>query len=156
MHDEVHHICQRSGIRVQGCRPDIHTERMPLAQQRRVSSSNEQCQKKDQYADERRYCFLPDGSETPWTTYSDTATPSTSVPASTTVTEAASTTTSSEETASAAETSRPANPSATGCHLHGETKFCFVGSDEYEVVSEAEPSTAPDEYTECHWHDTEL
>ncbi|GAB1743923.1 hypothetical protein NU219Hw_g969t2 [Hortaea werneckii] len=101
------------------------------------------------------YCFLPDGSETPWTTYSDTATPSTSVPASTTVTEAASTT-SLEETASTAETSRPANPSATGCHLHGETKFCFVGSDEYEVVSEAEPSTAPDEYTECHWHDTEL
>ncbi|KAI7539055.1 putative ZIP zinc transporter [Hortaea werneckii] len=101
------------------------------------------------------YCFLPDGSETPWTTYSESATPSTSLPASTTVTEASSTT-SPEETASAAETSRPANPSATGCHLHGETKFCFVGSDEYEVVSEAEPSTAPGEYNECHWHDTEL
>ncbi|RMY55772.1 hypothetical protein D0863_13202 [Hortaea werneckii] len=105
--------------------------------------------------DSVEYCFLPDGSETPWTTYSETATPSTSLPASTTVTEAASTT-SSEETTSTAEASRPANPSATGCHLHGETKFCFVGSDEYEVVSEADPSTAPDEYTECHWHDTEL
>ncbi|KAI7053057.1 hypothetical protein KC352_g45315, partial [Hortaea werneckii] len=26
------------------------------------------------------YCFLPDGSETPWTTYSESASPSTSVP----------------------------------------------------------------------------
>ncbi|GAB1726580.1 hypothetical protein NU195Hw_g2505t1 [Hortaea werneckii] len=102
------------------------------------------------------YCFLPDGSETPWTTYSESASPSTSVPPSTTVTEAPSTT-STEETTTAAATSRPANPSATGCHSHSETsKFCFVGSEEYEVVSEAEPSTAPDEYTECHWHDTEL
>ncbi|KAI6790794.1 Zip-domain-containing protein [Hortaea werneckii] len=102
------------------------------------------------------YCFLPDGSETPWTTYSESASPSTSVPPSTTVTEAPSTT-SSEETSTATTTSRPANPSATGCHSHDEsTKFCFVGSEEYQVVSEAEPSTAPDEYTECHWHDTEL
>lgn len=128
---------------------------MPFAQQRRVSIRTRKAQE-DEHADRRRYCFLPDGSETPWTTYSESASPSTSVPPSTTVTEAPSTT-SSEETTTAATTSRPANPSATGCHSHAEaSKFCFVGSEEYEVVSEAEPSTAPDEYTECHWHDTEL
>jgi hypothetical protein len=44
-----------------------------------------------------------------------------------------------------------------GCHMHGSVQFCMVGSEEWEVTTEVDPSSAPDSYGGCHAHgDTEL
>ncbi|KAI5240202.1 Zip-domain-containing protein [Aureobasidium subglaciale] len=85
---------------------------------------------------------LRDGTTVPWTTLSSTATaaPSTTIAPSTTQAEVS------------------AVPTAiTGCHMHGDTQFCFAGAAEYEVLTTATATEElPSEYTGCHAHDTEL
>ncbi|KAG9743856.1 Zip-domain-containing protein, partial [Aureobasidium melanogenum] len=81
---------------------------------------------------------LRDGTSVLWTTLGSAATiaPSTTVAPSTI-----------PAGASAAPTA------ITGCHMHGETQFCFAGDAEYEVLTTATPTEElPSEYTGCHAH----
>ncbi|KEQ86352.1 Zip-domain-containing protein [Aureobasidium pullulans EXF-150] len=85
---------------------------------------------------------LRDDTTVPWTTLSSqaTAAPSTTVAPSTTQVEAT------------------AAPTAiTGCHMHGDTQFCFAGDAEYEVLTTATATEElPSEYTGCHAHGADL
>ncbi|THV91559.1 Zip-domain-containing protein [Aureobasidium pullulans] len=85
---------------------------------------------------------LREGTTVPWTTLSSqaTAAPSTTVAPSTTQAEAT------------------AAPTAvTGCHMHGDTQFCFAGDAEYEVLTTATATEElPSEYTGCHAHGADL
>lgn len=42
----------------------------------------------------------------------------------------------------------------TGCHLHGETPYCFAESGDEWEVEDVEEADLADAYTDCHLHDT--
>jgi zinc transporter 1/2/3 len=98
--------------------------------------------------DHSRYCYLPDGKETPFTTYasSQTASPATATASATSETTAASTT---------EPEALPATVS--GCHPHGTILFCMVNGEEYEVKEGVEDvASAPKSFSGCHGHGEEL
>ena len=92
-----------------------------------------------------RYCIHPNGSEIAWTTYAESPTATDAVQAAATTATSEPAATGSSEQASSTE--------VTGCHMHDTTQFCIVGSEEYEVTTPVDATTAPDSYNGCHAHD---
>ncbi|KAF2720953.1 ZIP zinc transporter [Polychaeton citri CBS 116435] len=80
------------------------------------------------------FCYLPNGEETPWTTYSSAAATNVGVNDSSHVTPA----------------------QVTKCHFHQETQFCMASGEEWEVINTVDKDTAPEHYQNCHAHEEEL
>ncbi|KAK6004467.1 hypothetical protein QM012_008329 [Aureobasidium pullulans] len=83
---------------------------------------------------------LRDGTTVPWTTLSSTAATPTSI------------------TVAPSTTPVSSAPTAiTGCHMHGNSQFCFAGNAEYEVLTTATATgELPSQYTGCHAQGTEM
>ncbi|CAL3972288.1 unnamed protein product [Diplocarpon coronariae] len=93
------------------------------------------------FHDGQEYCFLPDGSEIPFTR-TGTAT-RTSAPQTTTA----------PATVEASPTLAAVPASVTGCHAHGDVQFCLGPSGtEYEVVQTPAVTPLPESYDGCHEH----
>ncbi|KAH7336592.1 zinc/iron transporter [Rhexocercosporidium sp. MPI-PUGE-AT-0058] len=89
--------------------------------------------------DGQEYCYLPNGSEVPFTrtrtTAAVTAAPKTTAPAST--------------DASPTSVSIPAL--VTACHTHdGGSQFCQASGTEYEVLKTPTVTPLPESYNDCH------
>ncbi|KAK0115635.1 hypothetical protein ONS95_000094 [Cadophora gregata] len=91
--------------------------------------------------DGQEYCYLPNGSEVPFTRTGTTATattaPVTTAPAS----------------ADASQTSVAIPASVTACHTHdGGAQYCQASGTEYEVLETPAITPLPESYSDCHGH----
>ncbi|PVH77314.1 Zip-domain-containing protein [Cadophora sp. DSE1049] len=91
--------------------------------------------------DGQEYCYLPNGSEVPFTRTGTTA-------AATTVPE-----TTAPATADASATSVAVPASVTACHMHdGGSQYCQASGTEYEVLATPTITPLPESYNDCHDH----
>ncbi|KAH7403106.1 zinc/iron transporter [Cadophora sp. MPI-SDFR-AT-0126] len=91
--------------------------------------------------DGQEYCYLPNGSEVPFTRTGSiaaaTAAPETTAPAS----------------VDASATSIAVPASVTACHIHdGGAQYCQASGTEYEVLKTPAITPLPESYNDCHDH----
>ncbi|CZT52375.1 related to Fe2+/Zn2+ regulated transporter [Rhynchosporium secalis] len=91
------------------------------------------------------YCYLPNGSEVPFTRTGSaaqaTAPPKITAPATT----------------AASSTPAPIPASVTACHTHdGGSQFCQASGTEYEVLEAPKITPLPGAYNGCHGHGSDI
>ncbi|KAL2063756.1 hypothetical protein VTL71DRAFT_5561 [Oculimacula yallundae] len=94
----------------------------------------------------QEYCYLPNGSEVPFTrtgtAAAATASPEITAPAT---------------AVASATSSVPIPASVTACHAHeGGSQFCQASGTEYEVLEPPAITPLPESYKDCHSHGSEI